>query len=284
MTYHQARRITLVAGVLVLGLIALVMALRHVEAAEVGAVLLFAPVFVAFMVWNEVGGVVVALAAAGGYIALRASAIHAVGASHFTGLVGSRSVGYVVFGLVGGWANRQLRESLVKLDLYDQIDDATRLFNARFLLQETDLEMARARRYQTFFGVALVDVPVSRFEKVSRRARARILRDVGRMLSESVRHVDRAVHGLDGSRHRFAVILPETGPEGSRIFSDRLRTWIDEFLAGRGVTGPGATTNFAFTYPEDEAGMDRLRSEFATIDATEHEQALAVDDHEASPA
>src|SRR6266480_4906459 len=94
-------------------------------------------------------------------------------------------VAFVAFGAIGGLANQQLRSSLTKLDLYDQIDDDTGLFNARYFLQDTDLEMSRARRYQTIFSVTVVDVPAEALDSMGRRRRRAALRQLGRLLADS---------------------------------------------------------------------------------------------------
>ena len=176
LTYRQARRLLAGAAIVIVGLIAVVMYARRVETVEVVAVLLFLPVFAALLVWDAVGGTIAGIVAAGVYVALRWSAIHAVGFGRFQGLVASRVVGLIAFGVAGGLANHQLRASLTKLDLYDQVDDATGLYNARFLIQEADLEMARSSRYKTVFSISVVDVPAARLEGLSRRNRARGLR------------------------------------------------------------------------------------------------------------
>jgi GGDEF domain-containing protein len=270
MSYTQARRLIVAAGLMVLALVAGVMYARRVETVEVVAVLLFVPVFLALLKWNIPGGVVSALAAGAVYIALRWSAIHAVGFGSFSGLVVSRFVGLLAFGLVGGWANSTLRTSLAKLDLYDQIDDATGLFNARYFVLETDLEQARARRYQTFFSVSLVDIPVTWFEGLSHRQRRRVLRDLGRLLAGSIRTVDRAVHSADRGRHRLAVILPETQGDGARLFTSRLAGRITEWLAGQGVAGDGPVPSVTACFPEDESLLQQLRDEFTALDHAEH--------------
>src|SRR5205807_96489 len=142
-----------------LGLTAVVTYVRRVETAEVAAILFFMPIFVAFVFWDWIGGLVVAAGAIAGYIALREPAIHALGSGKFIGLIFSRSIAFLAFGAIGGLANQQLEASLTKLDLYDQVDDDTGLYNARFFLQDTDLEVSRSRRYQTIFSVTVVDVP-----------------------------------------------------------------------------------------------------------------------------
>src|SRR5688500_5741280 len=194
------------------------------------------PVFIFFIEVGDLIGAAISIAA---YIGYRYSAIEAVGFGSFTGLILSRALGYAVFGLVGGLANRQLQSSLTKLELYDQIDDDTGLFNARFFVQDTDLEMSRSRRYQTIFSIALVDVPPRALSNLNHRQQQAVMRQLGRILRDSVRTVDRAVHSADDSRHRLAVVLPETGPEGARIFVDRLGERVGAFLAERGASVGG---------------------------------------------
>lgn len=269
MTYVQARRLVVAGGLAVLGLIVLIMVLRGVETVEIVAVLLFVPVFLAVLAWNVLGGAVAGLLASGAYLAMRASAIHAIGIGSFYGLIGSRVLGFLVFGVVGGWANQQLRSSLTKLDLYDQVDDVTGLFNARFFVQDTALEAARAKRYSTLFAIVLVDVPLGALAPLNRRQQLRAIKEFGRLLRDSVRSVDRAVHAFDGERHRLAVVLPETGGPGAQVFYDRLAARVREFLVDRGATADGIEGG-AHAFPADEHVIERLRSEFAAIDHVEH--------------
>jgi hypothetical protein len=112
--------------------------------------------------------------------------------------------------------------------------------------------------------VALVDIPAAALDSGGRRQSSRAVREVGQALQASVRTVDRAVHAWDGQRHRFAVILPETGMEGARIFTDRLAERVSELLGGAGVIAT------AITCPDEDAALERVRAEFAQIDAHEH--------------
>src|SRR5207302_4143736 len=163
LSYNQVRILMLVGGLLLLGITAAVNYVRRVETAEVAAILFFIPIFIAFVFWDWKGGLIAAALATAGYIALRWPAIEAIGAGRFTSLIFSRAVAFFAFGAIGGLANQQLRGSLTKLDLHDQIDDETGLVNARYFLQDTDLEMSRARRYQTLFSVSSVNFPAAAF-------------------------------------------------------------------------------------------------------------------------
>ena len=269
--YPLARRLLLVLGIVILGLLAGIMYVRRVETVEVLGTLLFIPVFIALVLWGVRGGVGAALLAVAAYAALRYPAIEAVGADRFVPLILSRGAAFLAFGAIGGWASQQLEMSLQKLELYDQVDDESGLFNAGFFVQDTDLEISRSKRYQTIFSVALVDIPAKALDARSRRDRNRALRDVGRLLTDSVRTVDRAVHAFDGTRHRIAVILPETAKEGARIFTDRLAGNLTEQLVARGASlRDDELERVAITYPGDDAELDRLRDEFAAIDREQH--------------
>lgn len=268
MSYGATRRIIVAGGLAVLGVIALILYLRRVDTVEMVAVLLFVPVFLALVVWKLPGGVVAGAAAGLVYAMLRIDAIDAVGFDRFSGLIATRAVGYLAFGALGGWAVGQLERSLDKLDLYDQIDDDTGLYNARFFLQDTDLEMGRAERYRTLFSVAVVDVPAAPFDALGRRRRGAVLQDVGHAVQEAVRSVDRGVHARLGDLHRFAVICPETGAEGATIFTNRLAESLATFLRARGVDV--APTPLAVTFPSDDGALQRLRDEFAAVEREEH--------------
>jgi GGDEF domain-containing protein len=269
MNYHTARRLLVAGGLLVLLVTAGVMYARRVDTVEVVAVLLFIPVFLAFTYWRVVGGLVAGVLASLAYLFLRLDAIDQVGLDTFRGHLLSRTVAYLSFGLLGGWAASQVENSLNKLDLYDQIDDATGLFNARFLVQDTDLEMARSTRYQTLFSVVLVEFPAAALDGLGRRQRANVLKGLGKVLRESVRTVDRVIHAFDGTRHRLAVVLPETGREGAQVFSSRLVDWTSDYLRGRNAATDGVTQEL-FTFPDDEAGIRTLRDEFAAVEKAEH--------------
>jgi GGDEF domain-containing protein len=263
LSYNQVRILLLVGGLVLLGITAGVNYVRRVETAEVAAILFFIPIFVAFVFWDWKGGLIAALGAIAGYVALRYGAIHALGSGRFISLIFSRSIAFLAFGAIGGLANQELKGSLTKLDLYDQIDDATGLFNARYFLQDTDLEMSRSRRYQTIFSVTVVDIPAEPLDQMGWRRRRNVLRQLGRLLRDSVRTVDRPVHSRDSDRHRVAVVLPETSAEGARIFTDRLAARMGELFST-------TVESQAISFPDDEAALQVVRAEFAEVERREH--------------
>lgn len=269
--YAKARRLLVLTGLLVLAVVVVVLYARRVDGIEVAATLLFVPIFLAFVFRGVVGGVVGAIAAIGVYTALRYPAIDAVGVGEFTGLIVSRSAAYLIFGAVGGWSTQVLEGSLTKLELYDEVDDETGLFNARHLLHQTDLEMARARRYQTLFSIVVLDLPASAFASLKARDRRSVLRDLGRALGEGVRNVDHVVHARDGDQHRLAVVLPETAQEGAEVFRGRFDERVRHYLSSRSVAvGTDHLPARALTFPGDDAAVETLVAEFTRIDAAQH--------------
>ena len=272
--YARARRLLLIVGLGVLGITAAIMYVRRVDTIEVAATMFFMAVFVALVFGKTKGGLAAGFLMAVAYASLRYPAVQAVGSGRFAGLIASRTFGFLAFGALGGWAMQNLEASLTKLELYDQIDDVTGLYNARFFVQDTDLEMSRSRRYQTIFSIAVADIPAAALEPLGRRQRAGTLRQLGRLIADSVRTVDRPVHGSDLQRHRVAVVLPETGPEGARIFTDRLAQRVADYLRRRGATiAADRVGRQALSFPDHEAAVQRLRAEFAEIDRQEHPEA-----------
>lgn len=268
--YAKARRLLVLAGLLVLGVVALVMFARRVDTVEVVATLLFVPIFLAFVFRGVWGGVVGALVAIAVYTALRSPAIDAIGFGEFAGLITSRAAAYLIFGAVGGWSTQVLESSLDKLELYDEIDDETGLYNARHLLNQIDLESARARRYQTLYSLVLLDLPSASLAGLKPRERRALLRDLGRLLGEGVRNVDHVVHVRDGDAHRFAVVLPETAQEGAEVFRGRFGERLAHYLGERGVAVDGMAEARALTVPGDDDAVVDVRHEFERLDALQH--------------
>ncbi len=269
--YVRARRLLVLAGIAVLAVVAITMYARRVDGVEVAATLLFFPIFLAFVFRGVLGGLVAAVGAIAVYTALRYPAIDAVGAGEFTGLITSRAAAYLIFGAVGGWSTKVLESSLEKLELYDEIDDETGLYNARHLLQQTDLERARAKRYSTLFSVVALDLPSGPLSEMRARTRRAALRDLGRLLREGARNVDHMVHAHDGTTHRLVAILPETAAEGAEVFRSRFEERVVAFLRDRGAAIDGAAVSSrSLTFPGDDDVLDALRADFERIDAAQH--------------
>ena len=210
----KANQRILAFGVGVLGMLALVMYARRVETVEGGRGPPLRPGVPCDLRWDVAGGVAAAAVASVVYIAMRASAIDAVGASRFTGLIVARTIGYLVFGAARGMGQR-LPTCVADEARPLRPDRRSHRAVQRPLLHAGHRFRDGPRpRYHSIFPVVVVDVPAAPLERLVRRAHVRLLRELGRLLGGSVREVDRMVHRRNDEHHRLAAILPETGPEG----------------------------------------------------------------------
>jgi two-component system, cell cycle response regulator len=116
-------------------------------------------------------------------------------------------------------------------------DPLTRVLNRRALAERLGVEMDRARRFRAELSVLLIDVDY--FKQVNdsagHLAGDEVLRQIAGLLADAVRSVD-IVARYGGEE--FVLILPQTGPQGAKVFGERLcdRIATHEFEAtGRNI-------------------------------------------------
>jgi len=255
MTVRRARDITLLVGLLIIGLVVVTMVLREVDPVEITATVAFAPVFVAFLFFGWKVGIAVGAAAAVLYVLMRWSAIEVVGMAPLFGTISSRVLGYLVFGGVGGWAAEQLQAAIDKLELHDEIDDATGLGNARAAIAAIDTERARAQRYEKI--VSIIECEFEMPAVVSERITSATLRQLGAAIAHGVRTSDHAAHIEEDSSHRLVMVLPETGAVGAETVAANLDREV------RARIGMSTETN-VMTLPGDDDEVERLLTSLAT--------------------
>lgn len=98
------------------------------------------------------------------------------------------------------------------------LDRNSNLFNRRFMQAALDQEYARSQRYDrplSFLLVQLHDVPLAHIQD--------IIHNVRQALGGLVREIDTLGH-WGPARALFAVILPETAPQGAAVLASRLAT------------------------------------------------------------
>lgn len=260
-SYRQARAVVLGFGTALIAAIALAAFLRGADPVEVGAVLLFVPVLGGLAYGRARGGVAAAAAVAAVYVAVRFATLGELDASEFVGAAVVRVLLYVGFGLFGGWANAMLEQALQKLELYDEIDDATGVGNTRALLSVADRESARALRYGSVFSLAVLKLERPAFGDVDDRAARRALRRLCQSVEQSVRTTDLVSRVPHERREDVVVVLPETGREGATMFTDRLVERAREQLAAAGVHANGHLSSEVLTVPGDEERLRRYQGE-----------------------
>lgn len=237
---RRSRNLLLATGTILLGLVLTSMLIRQVDPIEIVATALFVPIFVGAVLFGLRGGAIPALVATVVYLILRYPAIRLVGLGPLFGLVLGRAVGFLAFGIVGGWAAGVVGESLTKLALFDEIDDATRLHNARSLVAVLDRERSRVTRYSAVFSV--VHASFAARERMTRSVRAR-LRALGTKVAASVRVSDHAAHFSADHRSHLVIVLPDTSAAGALTVAvnleEALRSWGADDLTVEPVTLPG---------------------------------------------
>jgi diguanylate cyclase (GGDEF)-like protein len=105
------------------------------------------------------------------------------------------------------------------------VDDATDVYNARYLLEALDREVRRSERYGSELSILFIDL--DRFKLVNdthgHLVGTSVLRQLSRLLTQSVRQVDTvARYGGD----EFTILLADTGERGARVIAERIRKWV----------------------------------------------------------
>lgn len=257
LTYRTARLIVLGFGAALISAVALSAFLRGADPVEVGAVLLFLPVLVGLTIGHARGGLAAAVVVSILYVVVRLTTLGDLDPAEFVGAIAVRVLLFVGLGVFGGWANEMLEHALKKLELYDEIDDATGVGNARALLSIADREAARAERYGSVFSLAVLKVERPAFDQVDERTALKALRKLCQSVESSVRATDLVARVPLAAREDVVVVLPETGREGAQQFTDRLIVRAREHLGASGVTVNGEVTGAVVTLPGDE---DQLRA------------------------
>ena len=134
----------------------------------------------------------------------------------------------VFSGFVGTMVDITERRAVEKeLQLQARVDYLTGLFNRRHFIEQGELELSRALRYNNQLSAFMIDIDY--FKQVNdthgHRAGDMVLQALSRLCKEALRDVD--LLGRMGGEE-FAVLLPETSHEKAIEVAERLRETIEE--------------------------------------------------------
>jgi diguanylate cyclase (GGDEF)-like protein len=126
-------------------------------------------------------------------------------------------------------ANAQLRNHDLRLTQLNEklqqlahTDEATGLYNKRRLLEQLDMEIARARRYGEIFSCFMIDIDDFKLinDTYGHQAGDEVLRQIGMLLRHSLRKTD-FIARYGGEE--FTVLLPRTNSAGAFRAAENLR-------------------------------------------------------------
>jgi diguanylate cyclase (GGDEF)-like protein len=120
-------------------------------------------------------------------------------------------------------------ESLYYEEIYQLtiVDGLTQVHNKRFFLEFLEREMGRSHRYNRALSLIMFDV--DHFKKVNdvngHLAGDHVLRELAQNIKQRVRKEECfARYGGE----EFAVVMPESGPENTRRFAEKIRKMIQD--------------------------------------------------------
>ncbi len=138
-------------------------------------------------------------------------------------------------------------------------DDLTSVYNARYLDQAIEIEIEKARRYQSMFSLIFMDI--DNFKKVNDKhghlVGSRVLIEMSQLLGECLRKVD-VISRYGGDE--FVIILPHTSREASFLVAERLRTAIEKhsFITGENLSLKLTASFGIASYPDNAKDKDTL--------------------------
>jgi len=142
--------------------------------------------------------------------------------------------------------HRELLEANSRLqDMIDH-DDLTGLFNMRSMYEKIDVEIKRANRFGRYVACVMLDM--DNFKTVNDKHDhlfgSFVLKEVGAIIKASMRDVDFAArYGGD----EFLIVLTETSQDGVKIFSERVRKAVAEYLFKSGKDEIRLTCSIGYT-------------------------------------
>ena len=137
-----------------------------------------------------------------------------------------------------------------------ETDPLTETFNRRALAERLAQELERARRYSAPLACLMVDI--DQFKDVNDRHGHLVGDNVLRQIAAIFRREQRTVDILARyGGEEFVLLLPETGPEGARIFADRMLQRVAAHDFGEGAHSIRVTISIGIACYPDGRVSDR---------------------------
>jgi two-component system, cell cycle response regulator len=123
----------------------------------------------------------------------------------------------------------KLKKETEHLRSMSVVDEVTGFYNRRFLKERLEEEISRAKRY--WYDLALVFVYPDNFKTVRAEHGTlygdNIIKQIAALIRKNTRAIDIVTRYSDDA---FAIILPQTGSKGTRVFSKKIIRVVDRHL------------------------------------------------------
>lgn len=150
---------------------------------------------------------------------------------------------------------QSLAEALAVMERLATIDELTGLANRRVLMERLADEIERARRFKTPLAVVMMDL--DHFKNINdehgHAAGDVVLRNVGMILRERMRHIDLA--GRYGGEE-LCFVLPGTPLSGGVALAESLRAKLASFRHEHSGTALHVTASFGVASLDSDAEID----------------------------
>jgi two-component system cell cycle response regulator len=134
------------------------------------------------------------------------------------------------------------------------IDELTGVFNRRFFDGAIEREFKQAQRHGREFSLLILDI--DNFKRINdthgHTTGDAVISALGKLLKKSIRGEDTPCR-IGGEE--FAVILPETGPDGAEVVSEKIRS---EFAKLRVASTDLTLSGGLATFPRDAKSTEEL--------------------------
>ncbi len=158
----------------------------------------------------------------------------------------------------------QFALALRRIQLYKEVehmainDSLTGLHTRRYLMERFEEEFARAGLRGLSLSILMIDV--DNFKRINDEyghlAGDQVLREVGRMISQSTREID--ISGRYGGEE-FCVVLPDTDKQGALLAAERIRVSLsDQKIKAYDASVHVSVSIGVATLPDDAHHMTEL--------------------------
>lgn len=153
--------------------------------------------------------------------------------------------------------------------LHDELDPETGVANGRAALAMLDREADRSRNYGSVLSIAVLEVAQDALRTVPPRRGTRVWGQLLRLVADDVRMGDLVCRVPTADGEMVVVMLPDTGAEGARQFTQRLLAMAQRHLLAAGLPIDGHVSAQPLTRPGDDEAIARLQRRLQVLDGAD---------------